>query len=157
MISRNASRSFRRSRTPKLTFLVFLGLFYWIIFCDDNEKVFVSFFFFVCGGGFLPLLPRQDSVHKLSISLVVKKWICSLMRLVIIWSAVTCHRFLQIFVQNCWIRAAICSCRGGKKLGEKKRKTNKPVFVSLQLFHFFLLIISFSFFVSTREIYIPFG
>lgn len=122
-----------------------------------TRKFLFRFFFFCVWGGFLPLLPRQDSVHKLSISLVVKKWICSLMRLVIIWSAVTCHRFLQIFVQNCWIRAAICSCRGGKKLGEKKRKTNKPVFVSLQLFHFFLLIISFSFFVSTREIYIPFG
>jgi hypothetical protein len=57
-----------------------------------TTRKFLFRFFFLWG--FLPLLPRQDSGHKLSIGLVLKKWICSLTRLVIIWSAVTCHRFL---------------------------------------------------------------
>lgn len=139
--------------------------FSWTILLNNflwRQRESFCFVFFILWG-FLPLLPRQDSGHKLSIGLVLKKWICSLTRLAIIW------RFLYKIVLDS--RCHFCSCRlstQGKINCWKRKEKQTNLFLFLSNYPTFSFPLSPSLFlfplgkstsllgkIKSREIYKP--
>ncbi len=114
-----------------------------------RKFLFRFYFIYFLFGGFSSASSATGLRPQIVNPLVLKKWICSLTRLVIMWSAVTCHRFLQIFVQNCPGFALPFMFTKGKKIGAKEKNNKQtcfcfspiiPLFPSHYLLFFFFFL-----------------